>query len=125
MKRTGSAFLQKRLGKRSVKHKFRALQTHTHWRFPSPSCGRRGKSVKLVKYTGSGGVMHQILIIGGGAGGLKLATRLGNRLGKRKKAKIVLADRYPVHVWKPLLHEVAAGSMDPFAHQIENATTAR
>ncbi|CCD29034.1 NADH dehydrogenase [Candidatus Glomeribacter gigasporarum BEG34] len=69
--------------------------------------------------------MHQILIIGGGAGGLELATRLGNRLGKRKKAKIVLADRYPVHVWKPLLHEVAAGSMDPFAHQLEYAAQAR
>ncbi len=69
--------------------------------------------------------MHQIVIIGGGAGGLELATRLGDRLGKRKKAKIVLVDRHPVHVWKPLLHEVAAGSMDPFTHQLEYAAQAR
>ncbi len=52
--------------------------------------------------------LPRIVIIGGGAGGLELATRLGHRLG-RKQAQILLVDRNPSHLWKPRLHEVAAG----------------
>ena len=55
---------------------------------------------------------HRIVIVGGGAGGLALATKLGQRLGKRGKAEITLVDRNLVHVWKPLFHEVAAGTLD-------------
>jgi NADH dehydrogenase len=55
---------------------------------------------------------EQIIIIGGGAGGLELATRLGRRLGRKGQANIVLIDRNNTHLWKPLLHEVAAGSLD-------------
>jgi NADH dehydrogenase len=54
----------------------------------------------------------EILIVGGGAGGLELATRLGRKFGKRKKANITLIDRNNTHLWKPLLHEVASGSLD-------------
>ncbi|WMY95290.1 MAG: NAD(P)/FAD-dependent oxidoreductase [Arsenophonus sp.] len=54
----------------------------------------------------------KIIIVGGGAGGLELATKLGNNLGKKNKAEIILVDRNPIHLWKPLLHEVAAGSLD-------------
>ena len=54
----------------------------------------------------------KILIVGGGAGGLELATRLGNSLGKRQLAEITLIDQCRVHLWKPLLHEVVAGSLD-------------
>ena len=53
-----------------------------------------------------------IVIVGGGAGGLELATKLGNKLGKRNKASITLIDKHRVHIWKPLLHEVATGSLD-------------
>ncbi|TCS38775.1 NAD(P)/FAD-dependent oxidoreductase [Reinekea marinisedimentorum] len=53
-----------------------------------------------------------IVIVGGGAGGLELATKLGNKLGKRKKATVTLVDRNTTHLWKPLLHEVASGSLD-------------
>ena len=66
----------------------------------------------------SGAVPH-IVIVGGGAGGLELATRLGDRLGKRGKAQITLVDRNPTHVWKPFLHEIAAGSLDIHAHQLD------
>ena len=72
--------------------------------------------------------MQRIVVVGGGAGGLELATRLGDRLGARTRApraEVILIDRYPTHVWKPLLHEVAAGSMDPFTHQLEYAAQAR
>lgn len=54
----------------------------------------------------------RIVVVGGGAGGLELVTRLGRKLGKSKKAEIVLVDRNPTHIWKPLLHEVAVGVMD-------------
>lgn len=54
----------------------------------------------------------KIVIVGGGAGGLELATRLGHKLGKRKLAEITLIDPNRVHLWKPLLHEVVAGSLD-------------
>ncbi len=54
----------------------------------------------------------RILIVGGGAGGLELATRLGNKLGRHTKAHITLVDRNHTHIWKPLLHEVATGTLD-------------
>lgn len=53
----------------------------------------------------------QIVIVGGGAAGLELATRLGARYG-RKQHDIILVDENRTHIWKPLLHEVAAGSLD-------------
>ena len=56
--------------------------------------------------------LKKIVIVGGGAGGLELATQLGKKLGRGKKAKITLVDRNHSHLWKPLLHEVATGSLD-------------
>ena len=53
----------------------------------------------------------QIVVVGGGAGGLELVTRLGAALG-REKFDIILVEKNRTHVWKPLLHEVAAGSLD-------------
>ena len=74
--------------------------------------------------------MHRFIVVGGGAGGLELATRLGDRYGSRAnggeaRALVTLVDRYPTHIWKPLLHEVAAGSMDPFTQELEYAAQAR
>ncbi|MCV6609908.1 MAG: FAD-dependent oxidoreductase, partial [Amphritea sp.] len=56
--------------------------------------------------------MQTIVIVGGGAGGLELATQLGHKLGKKNKARVILVDRNRTHIWKPLLHEVATGSLD-------------
>ena len=56
--------------------------------------------------------MQKIIVVGGGAGGLELVSRLGQSLGKKKQAEIILVDRSRTHVWKPLLHEVAAGVID-------------
>jgi NADH dehydrogenase len=53
----------------------------------------------------------QIVVVGGGAGGLELATRLGAHFGRRH-FDIILVERNRTHIWKPLLHEVAAGSLD-------------
>ena len=62
---------------------------------------------------------HHIVVVGGGAGGLELATQLGHKLGRKNKAHITLVDRARTHIWKPLLHEIAAGSMDVDRHALE------
>src|SRR5574340_1791834 len=56
--------------------------------------------------------LHRIVVVGGGAGGLELATRLGDTLGRRRRAEVTLIERARTHFWKPHLNEIAAGSMD-------------
>jgi NADH dehydrogenase len=63
--------------------------------------------------------LHRIVIVGGGAGGLELATLLGRSLGRHNKAEITLIDKNRTHIWKPKLHEIAAGSMDINLHQLD------
>src|SRR5437588_2275169 len=62
--------------------------------------------------------LHHIVVVGGGAAGLELVTRLGDRLGRRARARITLVECARSHIWKPLLHEVAAGSLDPGEHEV-------
>jgi len=62
---------------------------------------------------------HRIVIVGGGAGGLPLATKLGDRYGRQGSVRVTLVDRNSTHVWKPLLHEVAAGRMDADSHDLD------
>jgi NADH dehydrogenase len=62
---------------------------------------------------------HCIVVVGGGAGGLELATRLGDRLGKKNKAKITLIEKSRTHVWKPRLYEIAAGSLDVARSEVD------
>ncbi|WP_372828582.1 NAD(P)/FAD-dependent oxidoreductase [Polaromonas sp.] len=69
--------------------------------------------------------MQRIVIVGGGAGGLALATQLGKLLGKKGLAEIALVDAARTHVWKPLLHQLAAGSFDTHAEEIEYLAQAR
>ena len=56
-------------------------------------------------------VVPRIVIVGGGAGGLELATRLGNTVGRRRQASVALVERERTHLWKPLLHQAAAGTL--------------
>ncbi|MFN5512486.1 MAG: NAD(P)/FAD-dependent oxidoreductase [Burkholderiales bacterium] len=62
---------------------------------------------------------HKIVIVGGGAGGLELATRLGHAYGRRRRALITLVDKNRTHIWKPKLHEIASGSMDLGDHEVD------
>ncbi|MGZ5086813.1 MAG: NAD(P)/FAD-dependent oxidoreductase [Usitatibacter sp.] len=71
------------------------------------------------------GAPYRVVVVGGGAGGLELATQLGDRLARRGKAQVTLVDRTRTHLWKPLLHEVAAGSMDIHQHQLDYLAQAR
>jgi NADH:ubiquinone reductase (H+-translocating) len=63
-------------------------------------------------------VPHRVVIVGGGAAGLELATSLGDSLGRQGKAEVTLIDKARSHVWKPKLHEIAAGSMDVGLHEV-------
>ena len=83
-----------------------------------------------TSHTGAGSLvlpktdLPHIIVVGGGAGGLELATALGQKLGRdgwfrKRKAAITLVDRARTHIWKPLLHEIAAGSMDVDRHEVE------
>ncbi len=69
--------------------------------------------------TTAGQPRHRVVVVGGGAGGLELATRLGDTLGRKGKVDVTLIDRARTHIWKPKLHEIAAGSMDMGAHEVD------
>jgi len=62
---------------------------------------------------------HRIVIVGGGAGGAELAKKLGDSVGKRNQAKVTLVDAKLTHIWKPLLHEIAAGTLNSSIEAME------
>jgi len=68
---------------------------------------------------------HRIVIVGGGAGGLELATRLGRKFGKRNQAHVTLVDANLTHIWKPLMHEIAAGSLNSSADELNYVAQAK
>jgi NADH:ubiquinone reductase (H+-translocating) len=63
-------------------------------------------------------VLNRILVVGGGAAGLELVTRLGDRLRRRSLASVTLVECARTHLWKPLLHAVAAGSLNPGEYEV-------
>ncbi|WP_256354077.1 NAD(P)/FAD-dependent oxidoreductase [Variovorax sp. dw_308] len=67
----------------------------------------------------SGTPVHRIVIVGGGAGGLELATQLGDQLGHRGAAQVTLIEKARTHFWKPHLHEIAAGTVNLHAHAVD------
>lgn len=69
--------------------------------------------------------LPRIVIVGGGAGGLELVTQLGARYGRRGRADIALVDAALTHLWKPLLHEVAAGTLDSHEDDLDYLAQAR
>ena len=71
--------------------------------------------------------MHRIVAVGGGIAGVVVATHMGRRSRRRGDASILLVDRNPAHVWKPMLHTFAAGTATyanesiPFVSQAKRA----
>ncbi|MEM8548621.1 MAG: NAD(P)/FAD-dependent oxidoreductase [Pseudomonadota bacterium] len=68
---------------------------------------------------------NRIIIIGGGAGGLELAVKLGRKLRRDKDTEVMLVDKNPTHIWKPLFHEVATGSMNSYHDEASYLMLAR
>lgn len=64
------------------------------------------------------------IVVGGGAGGLKLAIHLA-RLRRGNRLDVTLVDRNETHLWKPLLHEVASGSLYPSTDEVDYFALAR
>jgi NADH:ubiquinone reductase (H+-translocating) len=62
---------------------------------------------------------YHVVIVGGGAAGLELATQLGDRLRHTGEGRVTLLDLSRTHLWKPLLHSVAAGSLNPSVHELD------
>ncbi|GAK87253.1 NADH dehydrogenase [Vibrio ponticus] len=56
--------------------------------------------------------MSKIVVVGGGAAGLELVTRLGKSFARRNQHQVVLVEPASHHYWKPRLHEIAAGTFD-------------
>lgn len=52
---------------------------------------------------------HELVVIGGGVAGMEIASTLAR---KQDSLKITLIDRESAHVWKPMLHTIAAGTRD-------------
>ncbi len=69
--------------------------------------------------------MHEIVVVGGGAAGLELVTKLGDTLGRRGKARVTLIEKSRTHIWKPLLHSIAAGGMRRSQHELNYLHQAR
>lgn len=70
-------------------------------------------------------VKQRIVVVGGGAGGLELVVRLARKLRRQEDTEVVLVDRHPSHIWKPLFHEVATGSMDSYHDEAAYRSLAR
>ncbi len=55
---------------------------------------------------------RKIVVVGGGAGGLELVVKLAKKFKRNQDVEVTLIDCNPTHIWKPLLHEVATGTLN-------------
>ena len=61
---------------------------------------------------------HEIIVVGGGAAGLELVTQLGNRYRSGSQVRVTLIEKNRTHLWKPMIHAVAAGRLNPGEHEL-------
>lgn len=62
---------------------------------------------------------HHVVIVGGGIAGLEIATIFGRRCKKKKEQlQVTLVDRDVAHIWKPMLHTIAAGTHTTSQQQV-------
>lgn len=68
----------------------------------------------------------RIVVVGGGVAGLEIASTLGRRWRRRAGSpSITLVDHESAHVWKPMLHTIAAGTRDIAQQQTTYLAQAR
>ena len=63
--------------------------------------------------------MKEIIVLGGGYGGILTAKKLAKKLRKDKNAHITLIDKKPYHTLLTELHEVAAGRVEEDSIKID------
>ena len=68
----------------------------------------------MIVYKDPNQVKERIVVLGGGAGGLELVVKLARKLKRSSETEVILIDKNPTHIWKPLFHEVATGSMNSY-----------
>lgn len=73
---------------------------------------------------------HRVVVVGGGVAGLEIAASLGRKWRGRSPAglsapSVTLVDRDSAHVWKPMLHTIAAGTRDISQQQTTYAGLAK
>lgn len=67
---------------------------------------------------------HRLVVVGGGVAGIEIATGLGRRHGS-PALDIALVDADIAHVWKPILHTIAAGTRDVAQQEVAYVVQAR
>jgi len=70
-------------------------------------------------------VTERICVVGGGAGGLELVVKLARKLRRESDVQVQLVDKNPTHIWKPLFHEVATGSLNSYHDEASYRMLAR
>ena len=68
---------------------------------------------------------ERIVVIGGGAGGLELVVKLAKKLRREPDTEVMLIDKNATHIWKPLFHEVATGSLNSYHDEASYRMLAR
>ena len=84
-------------------------QTHLAWLFKEQ--GKLGEAERLYRQTLE--TRRRVLILGGGFAGLHAARRLERMVARRNDVEVVLVSRENYVLFTPMLHEVAAGDLDP------------
>ena len=56
--------------------------------------------------------MSNFVVVGGGAAGLEMVTRLASSFSSKSGHTVTLVEPSSHHLWKPRLHEIAAGTFD-------------
>lgn len=86
-------------------------------------CWTAGDYCALIKFESS--MIKHFVVVGGGAGGLELVVKLAKKLKRSPDTRVVLIDKNASHIWKPLLHEVATGSLDSYHDETSYRMLAR
>lgn len=70
-------------------------------------------------------VPYRIIVVGGGAGGLELVIRLAHSgEARRGELEVSLIEQCATHIWKPRLHEIAAGLLVAADEEVSYAALA-
>jgi NADH dehydrogenase len=69
--------------------------------------------------------IRDVVIIGGGVAGIDMASHLAGRKSGKSSLRVTLIDQESAHVWKPMLHTIAAGTRDVHQQQTSYVAQAR